>query len=89
MVSQERGAFTGAIAPRTDRLELSIVGSISVDESRRAPARVQVAFPPLQEGESECVGGTETIRTDARGIAHHQFDLPSAMERGRFRGDLA
>jgi formate hydrogenlyase transcriptional activator len=42
----------------------------------------------LQEGEFERVGGTTTIRTDARVIAATNRDLADDVASGRFRSDL-
>ena len=42
----------------------------------------------LQEGTYERVGGTETLRTDARLIAATNRDLEREAAEGRFRGDL-
>ncbi|MCJ7754121.1 MAG: sigma 54-interacting transcriptional regulator, partial [Thermoanaerobaculales bacterium] len=42
----------------------------------------------LQEGETERVGGTQTIAVDVRVIAATNRDLNAEMEAGRFREDL-
>ena len=42
----------------------------------------------LQEGEFERVGGTETLKTDARVVAATNRDLDEAVREGRFRSDL-
>ncbi len=89
LFGHEKGAFTGAIAQRVGRFELAAGGSILLDEVGELPPEVQVALlRVLQEGEFERVGGTQTIRTDARVIAATNRDLAAAVDHGRFRGDL-
>jgi len=89
LFGHEKGAFTGALQQRIGRFELADGGSIFLDEVGELPAEVQVALlRVLQEGEFERVGGTQTIRTDARLIAATNRDLASAAASGTFRQDL-
>ena len=89
LFGHEKGAFTGALARRVGRFELASGGSIFLDEIGELPAEMQIALlRVLQEGEFERVGGTQTIRTDARVIAATNRDLPASVASGRFREDL-
>ena len=89
LFGHERGAFTGALERRRGRFELAAGGTIFLDEAGELPAPVQVALlRVLQEREFERVGGSETLRTDARVIAATNRNLEEAVGEGRFRSDL-
>ena len=89
LFGHEKGAFTGAMQRRLGRFELAGKGTIFLDEIGELPAETQVALlRVLQEHEFERIGGTGTIRTEARVIAATNRDLASAMAGGTFRSDL-
>jgi len=89
LFGHEKGAFTGAIAQRKGRFELAQGGTIFLDEIGDLSAHTQIRLlRVLQEKEFERVGGTETIRTDARIIAATNQNLEELVERGTFRQDL-
>ena len=89
LFGHEKGAFTGAIALRKGRFELAQGGSIFLDEIGDLSAHTQIRLlRVLQEREFERVGGTETIRIDARIIAATNRHLEEMVEEGRFRQDL-
>jgi formate hydrogenlyase transcriptional activator len=89
LFGHERGAFTGALERRRGRFELAAGGTIFLDEVGELPPPVQVALlRVLQEHEFERVGGSETLRTDARVVAATNRDLEQAARDGRFRTDL-
>jgi formate hydrogenlyase transcriptional activator len=89
LFGHERGAFTGALERRKGRFELASCGTIFLDEVGELPPPVQVALlRVLQEHEFERVGGSETLRTDARVVAASNRDLEEAAREGRFRSDL-
>ncbi len=89
LFGHERGAFTGAVERRRGRFELAAGGTIFLDEIGELPAPMQVALlRVLQEGEFERVGGSETLRTDARIVAATNRDLDNAVREGKFRSDL-
>ena len=89
LFGHERGAFTGALERRRGRFELAAGGTIFLDEVGELPPPVQVALlRVLQEREFERVGGSETLRTDARVVAATNRNLEEAVREGRFRSDL-
>jgi len=89
LFGHEKGAFTGAVERRRGRFELASGGTIFLDEVSELPAPVQVALlRVLQEREFERVGGSETLRTDARVVAATNRNLEEAAHEARFRADL-
>jgi PAS domain S-box-containing protein len=89
LFGHEKGAFTGATQRRIGRFELAEGGTIFLDEVGEVPPETQVALlRVLQEHEFERVGGTVSIRNNARLIAATNRDLDAAMTAGTFRSDL-
>jgi Nif-specific regulatory protein len=89
LFGHERGAFTGAIAQRKGRFEMAQSGTIFLDEIGDLSPHTQIRLlRVLQEKEFERVGGTETIRTDARVVAATNRNLEGLVEEGTFRQDL-
>jgi DNA-binding NtrC family response regulator len=89
LFGHEKGAYTGAISSRKGRFELADGGTIFLDEIGEISQATQVKLlRVLQEGEFERVGGTATIKVDARIIAATNVDLHRAVAEGRFREDL-
>jgi two-component system, NtrC family, response regulator AtoC len=89
LFGHERGAFTGADRQRPGRFERAAGGTIFLDEvgelSQAAQAKI---LRVLQQREFERVGGTETLRSDARVISATHRDLAAEVVAGRFREDL-
>jgi DNA-binding NtrC family response regulator len=89
LFGHEKGAFTGALQARAGRLELADGGTLFLDEigdlSLESQAKLLRA---IETGEFERVGGTRTIRVDARIVSATNKDLGAAMEKGDFREDL-
>jgi formate hydrogenlyase transcriptional activator len=89
LFGHERGAFTGAIAPRVGRFELANRGTIFLDEIGEAPLELQPKMlRVLQEREFERLGSSRTQHTDARLVTATNVDLPDMVEAKRFRADL-
>ena len=89
LFGHERGAFTGALQQKKGRFELAHRGTIFLDEIGELSPETQVKLlRVLQEHEFERVGGTQTLRIDARVIAATNRDLASEVRAGAFRSDL-
>jgi transcriptional regulator with GAF, ATPase, and Fis domain len=89
LFGHERGAFTGADKMKPGRFELAAGGTLFLDEVGELPPTVQAKLlRVLQEHEFQRVGGTATLKADARLIAASNRDLERAVEAGTFREDL-
>lgn len=89
LFGHERGAFTGAVARKPGRLELAQGGTIVLDEvAALAPGMQAKLLRVLEERTFERLGGTETLRMEARIMALTNSDLGKAVTNGRFREDL-
>ena len=85
----ERGAFTGAASRKEGRFKLAHGGTLFLDEIGDMPLVLQPKIlRVLQEGEFERVGGTETLKADARIVASTNADLQTAVAERTFREDL-
>ena len=89
LFGHERGAFTGAVQQKKGRFELAHNGTILLDEVGDLPLESQVKLlRVLQEQEFERVGGTQSVRVNARVIAATNRNLADDVRRGTFRADL-
>ncbi|MBI3663597.1 MAG: sigma-54-dependent Fis family transcriptional regulator [Acidobacteria bacterium] len=89
LFGHEKGAFTGAVERKLGRLELARGGAIVLDEvAALAPPIQSKLLRVLEERSFERLGGTETLRIDARLIALTNADLERLVAAGRFREDL-
>jgi DNA-binding NtrC family response regulator len=89
LFGHERGAFTGAVERKLGRFELGGTGTIVLDEVAALSAVAQSKLlRVLQERSFERLGGTETLRIEARLMALTNVDLASAVAAGHFREDL-
>jgi len=89
LFGHERGAFTGAVERKLGRFELGGNGTIILDEvAALSPGAQGKLLRILQERTFERLGGTETLRIEARLIALSNVDLPAGVKAGSFREDL-
>lgn len=89
LFGHERGAFTGAVARKSGRLEMAQGGTIVLDEvAALAPAVQAKLLRVLEERTFQRLGGSEMLRMDARLMALTNTDLGEAVRAGRFREDL-
>jgi len=85
----ERGAFTGAVAPRPGRFELADGGTLFLDEIGDLPLELQPKLlRVLQDRTIERLGGTSSRQVDVRIIAASNRDLWGMVQQNTFRADL-
>jgi len=89
LFGHEKGSFTGAVAQKIGRFELAHHGTLFLDEIGEMPLELQPKLlRAIQDQEFERVGGTRTIRTDARFVAATNRDLKAMVDASKFRADL-
>ena len=89
LFGHEKGAFTGAHQRKLGRFQLADGGTIFLDEVGELPLETQAKFlRVLQQGEFERVGGSQTIKVDARVLAATNQPLDQLVSEGKFRADL-
>jgi transcriptional regulator with GAF, ATPase, and Fis domain len=89
LFGREKDAFTGALARQAGRFEIADGSTIFLDEVGELPLELQPKLlRVLQEGEFERLGGSKTIKVDARVIAATNRPLAQAVSEGKFRQDL-
>jgi two-component system, NtrC family, response regulator AtoC len=85
----ERGAFSGAVRDKPGKFELADKGSILLDEIGEMSPHLQAKLlHVLQDGEFSRLGGSATVRVDARVLSSTNSQLEAAVASGRFREDL-
>lgn len=85
----EKGAFTGAAAPKVGKLQLADGGTIFLDEIGDMPIILQgKLLRVLEQRQIEKLGGTKPVDINVRVIAATNQDLDKFMLEGRFRSDL-
>jgi len=89
LFGHERGAFTGALAPRAGRAEIAADGTLFLDEVGELAPRLQAKLLRLlQERSFERVGGAALRPLRARVVAATNLELEAAARAGVFRSDL-
>jgi formate hydrogenlyase transcriptional activator len=89
LFGHEKGAFTGAIAPRIGRFEMADAGTLFLDEIGDIPLALQPKLlRVLQEQEFERVGSGTTHRINVRLVAATHRDLTQMVSQREFRMDL-
>ncbi len=84
-----RGAFTGAETAKRGLFLAADGGTLFLDEIGELPLDLQPKLlRALQDGEVKAVGGTSSIRVDARVVAATNRALDEACKSGTFREDL-
>lgn len=84
-----RGAFTGAVAERVGRFELSSGGTLFLDEITEMPAALQAKLlRVLQASTVERLGSNQSRKLDLRIVAASNRDPAEAVAQGRLRADL-
>lgn len=86
----EDGAFTGARrGGKPGKFELAHDGTLFLDEVGDCSLRLQAKLlRALDSGEIQRVGGTHTIKSNARIVSATNKDLERMVEDGEFREDL-
>ncbi|ACL03952.1 PAS modulated sigma54 specific transcriptional regulator, Fis family [Desulfatibacillum aliphaticivorans] len=83
------GAFTGAEKDKPGRFALAEDGTLFLDEIGDISPALQVRLlRVLQEKTYEPLGGTQSLKTNARILAATNQDLASLVKKGKFRQDL-
>ena len=85
----ERGAFSGADAPKPGLFELANSGTLFLDEVGELEPRMQVKLLRVLDGTPYYrLGGVRKVAVDVRIVAATNQDLEGMIEQGRFRCDL-
>jgi PAS domain S-box-containing protein len=85
----EKGAFTGAERAKEGRFARARDGTLFLDEVGNLALAVQgKLLRVMQDGTYEPLGGTRTLRANARIVAATNQDLAAMVEEGTFRRDL-
>jgi two-component system nitrogen regulation response regulator GlnG len=89
LFGHERGAFTGALAPRVGRFSEASGGTLFLDEIGDMPADLQAKLlRVLQDQVVTPIGAKRAERVDVRIIAATHRDLDALVSAGSFREDL-
>jgi PAS domain S-box-containing protein len=89
LFGHEKGAFTGSNVRHIGRFEVADGTTLFLDEIGELPLELQPKLlRVLQDGEFERLGGSRTIKVDARIIAATNRNLEEEVRTGNFREDL-
>jgi DNA-binding NtrC family response regulator len=85
----EKGAFTGANAPREGCFEVADGGTLFLDEIGEMPQALQTKLlRVLEDGRVRRLGGKEEFQVDVRVLAATNREPGEAVEEGAIRADL-
>ncbi|MBR6438475.1 MAG: sigma-54-dependent Fis family transcriptional regulator [Bacteroidales bacterium] len=89
LFGHEKGSFTGAYDSRKGYFEVADGGTLFLDEVGELPLATQARLlRVLENGEFIKVGSSKIQKTNVRVVAATNVDIPTAIEKGRFREDL-
>jgi two-component system response regulator AtoC len=89
LFGHERGAFTGAHAPRAGKFEFADGGTLMLDEIGEMPPLLQAKLlHVLQDHAVTKLGSNRAIPVDVRVIAATNRPLQTLLRNGQFRADL-
>jgi two-component system response regulator FlrC len=89
LFGHEKGAVTGAVAPRVGRIERASGGTLFLDEVGHMSLPLQAKIlRAIQEREVERVGGEKAVPVDIRLVTATNRNLGDEVTAGRFREDL-
>jgi DNA-binding NtrC family response regulator len=89
LFGHEKGAFTGAVAPRRGRVEAADQGTLFLDEIGDLPLSLQAKFlRVLQERTFERLGSNAPRTANIRLICATHRNLEEMVKEGKFREDL-
>lgn len=89
LFGHEKGAFTGALTLKKGLIESAEGGTLFLDEITEMSSAMQVTLlRVIQEREVLRLGGTQTVKADARYIAATNRDMQEVTKDGTFRQDL-
>ena len=89
LFGHEKGSFTGAYDTRKGYFEVADGGTLFLDEVAELPLATQARLlRVLENGEFIKVGSSKIQKTNVRVVAATNVDIPTAIEKGRFREDL-
>jgi len=89
LFGHERGAYTGAVAPRAGAIQLAHEGTLFLDEIGELSLTLQAQLlRVIQEKTYKRVGGNQWQKAEFRLVAATNRDLRAMVEEGTFRRDL-
>ena len=89
LFGHEKGSFTGATATRKGYFEVANGGTLFLDEVGELPLSTQARLlRVLETGEFIKVGSSKIEKSDVRVVAATNLDMPTAIQKGKFREDL-
>jgi two-component system response regulator AtoC len=85
----ERGAFTGAVRSNPGKFEICKSGTMLLDEIGEMSPTLQAKLLHVLQDKTVCrLGGSTTVKVEARVVAATNIDICEALESGALRQDL-